>query len=227
MPTSPQPPAHAPRRLSRLTLFVAAAAFLLLGALLIWQGFAAHSRSPQPSTLKLSTATLINDDAPLPAFSLESVGGALTNANLAGHWTLLFFGYTYCPDICPTTLAVLRDMVDDIARRQLAAPQVWMVSVDPARDTPAKLAEYAHFFAPTFIGATAPDTQRSVLERNLGVFYQRHEKDGAHYTVDHSASVYLIDPQGRLNAVFAMPQDAAAMAQDYARLISAQTSGAK
>jgi protein SCO1/2 len=176
----------------------------------------------QPGQPVLRSATLLNDSQPLPAFRLTTAGGELTNARLAGRWTLLYFGYTYCPDICPTALAALKAVAEGLVAAGGGLPQVIMVSVDPARDTPAQLARYAAFYDPAFIGATGPDEALAPLVKHLGVFYQRH--DAARrpdYVVDHSDAVYLIDPDGRLKAVFSGPKDVAAMVADYRALTGA------
>jgi protein SCO1/2 len=182
-----------------------------------------HLHGPVPAlppSGKLPSATLLNDEQPLPAFSFSRSGPALTNADLERHWTIMFFGYTYCPDICPTTLATLKDFKARVVAAGISPPQVVFISVDPARDTPARIASFVSFFDPAFIGATGDDAALAPLAKNLGVHYQRLEgADKDHYVVDHSAGVYLIDPKGRLKALFNWPQDAAAMAQDYPAII--------
>ena len=161
-------------------------------------------------------ATLLNDDRPLPPFTLRRQGGLLANADLRGHWTLLDFGYTFCPDICPTTLATLKEIKTRLEAAGVSAPQVIFVSIDPARDTPEHLAEYVQFFDPAFIGATGDDIALAPLVKHLGVYYRRQDAtDKEHYAVDHSAAIYLIDPQGRLKALFSWPHDPATMVQDY------------
>ncbi|MBI5786532.1 MAG: SCO family protein [Rhodocyclales bacterium] len=195
-------------------------ALALSGAFLAWRHWPAPAPALPPSG-QLPTATVVNDVRPLPAFAMRREGGALTDADLLGRWTLLNFGYTFCPDICPTTLATLKEVKAQLATRGAAPPQVVFVSIDPARDTPARLAEFTGFFDPAFIGATGGDAELAALVKHLGVHYQRHdEQDKKLYVVDHSAVVYLIDPQGRLKAIFSWPHDPAAMATDYAELTS-------
>jgi protein SCO1/2 len=174
---------------------------------------------PPPGTM--TSATMTNDTQPLPGFSFVRSGTPLTNADLQGHWTLMFFGYTYCPDICPTSLATVKDLRSRLQAAGVAPPQVVFVSVDPARDTPERMATFVQFFDPSFIGATGDDASLAPLAKNLGVYYQRLDsKDKEHYTVDHTAAIYLIDPQGRLKAVFSWPHDPAAMAADYPKIIA-------
>jgi protein SCO1/2 len=197
-------------------------ALALSGAFLAWRHWPAPAPA-LPPTGQLPSATRIDDTRPLPPFSLQRSDGKLTNADLLGRWTLLSFGYTFCPDICPTTLATLKEVQSQLVPRSAAAPQVLFISVDPARDTPPRLAEFVRFFDPAFIGATGSDAELAALAKHLGVYYQRHdEQDKKLYVVDHSAVVYLIDPRGRLKAIFSWPHDPAAMAADYAQLTAAR-----
>jgi protein SCO1 len=195
-------------------------ALALSGAFLAWRHWPAPA-PPLPPSGRLPTASLINDAMPLPTFALHRADGTLGNADLLGHWTLLDFGYTFCPDICPTTLATLKDLKTQLAASGTAAPQVIFISVDPARDTPERLAGFVRFFDPGFVGATGDDAALAALVKHLGVRYERHDAtDKKLYVVDHSAVVYLIDPHGRLKAIFSWPHDPAAMAADYAQLTS-------
>jgi protein SCO1/2 len=197
-------------------------ALALSGAFLAWRHWPAPAPALPPSG-RLPAATVVNDTRPLPAFALHRSDGTLGNADLLGRWTLLAFGYTYCPDICPTTLATLKEVKSRLEAGGTAAPQVVFVSVDPARDMPGRLAEFVRFFDPAFIGATGSDAELAAPAKHLGVYYERHDaKDKKLYVVDHSAVVYLIDPQGRLKAIFSWPHDPAAMAADYAQLTSAR-----
>jgi protein SCO1/2 len=195
-------------------------ALALSGAFLAWRHWPAPAPALPPSG-QLSGATRVDDPRPLPAFELRRSDGKLTNADLLGRWTLLNFGYTFCPDICPTTLATLKDLKARLAAMGATAPQVIFISVDAARDTPGRAAEFVAFFDPAFIGATGSDAELAALAQHLGVYYQRHDKAGKqHYTVDHSAAIYLVDPQGRLKAIFSWPHDPAAMAATLAQFTS-------
>jgi protein SCO1/2 len=189
----------------------------LAGGYLTW-----HSLRAGPlSAGEVPSVTEIHDDVALPAFSLRGPRGEFGNADLAGHWSFMFFGYTQCPDICPTALTLMKDIKAMLAAAASPAPtfQVVFISVDPRRDTSQLLGEYMAAFDPSFVGITGGDDALSPLVRNLGVHYQRNDAtDTRHYTVDHSAAIYLIDPRGRLAAVFSPPQEAAKMAANYRRL---------
>lgn len=202
-------------------LAVAGLALLLLGAAVLWRGVRAGPAPALPPPGMLASATLVNDEAPLPAFALRRSGTAFTNADLLGHWTLMFFGYTYCPDVCPTTMAVVKELARRVSAAGIAPPAVVFVSVDAPRDTPEQLASFVRFFDPAFVGVVGDDTALAPLAKNLGVRYQRVDgPDKTRYTIDHSAAIYLIDPRGRLKAVFSWPQDAAAMAVDYPKIVA-------
>ena len=177
---------------------------------------------PQPSNATLMVLPeprviadfALVDDAEAP-FSLD---------NLRGHWSLMFFGYTHCPDVCPSTLYDLKLVHERLA--QLTgdgAPghQVLFVSVDPERDTPEQLGQYVNYFHPDFIGVTGPQEQLAPLTMQLGIAYriEDHEADSSQYNVDHSVSVLLMDPQGRLHGVFPAPHDADKMAGELAAAI--------
>lgn len=133
-----------------------------------------------------------------------------------GRWVALYFGYTFCPDVCPTTLARLAQ-----ARRQLGADaekvQIIMVTVDPERDTPERLAAYVRAFDPTFVGLTGTPAEIAAVASPLGIYFARQEVGGASgYLVDHTASVRLLDPQGRLRLIWPPNTTPDFMAEDLA-----------
>lgn len=152
----------------------------------------------------------------VPPFSLARADGAvLDNAALQGHWTLAFFGFTHCPDVCPTTLALFRQ-IETLAQADADAPRpaLWFVSVDPARDTPQVLGDYARYFSPAIVAATGTEAALAAFTPALGIVYaQSPTADGA-YTVDHSTQILVFDPQGRLAAIARPPHDAAAILGD-------------
>ena len=201
----------------RLSLIALLAVFVGM-ALLVWLPGreAATPRPLQPP--RLQTATQLPELRPLAPFSLtDQQGQTYDNSRLQGHWTLLSFGYTYCPDICPTALAMLAQMQQALGEAGMSAPlEIVFVSVDPQRDTPQRLAEYLAYFDRDFVGLSGSAAAIEALTRPLGILYRKVEtRDSAlDYVVDHSASMMLIDPQGRYQALFSPPQDAAMMAHD-------------
>jgi len=162
---------------------------------------------------------------PLPDFSLsQSDGTRLIPGELRGHWTLVFLGFTSCPDVCPTTLSELA-----LAQKQWERipeslrPRVVFVSVDPERDTPARLGEYAHAFHKDTLAATAdvPSLERFatplglVFQKALGKNYKTNPND---YSMDHSASIAVLDPEGRLAGLMRPPFDPKLIASDLTKL---------
>jgi len=156
-------------------------------------------------------ATVLPDPIVLPDFSLlDQDGRSFTRSDLEGQWSLLFFGYSYCPDVCPVVLSELA-RVQGVLREDPEAgalPQVYFVSVDPARDTPERLREYVPFFDPAFRGLTGTPDEIAVLTRPLGVYHQAREPgERGDYLVDHSSKLWLIDPRGRYRALLDDPHD--------------------
>lgn len=177
--------------------------------------------TPRPPQLQAATP-LLSQAKPLPAFQLtDSAGQPFDNSRLAGHWSWMFFGYTYCPDICPTTLATLNTAMQLIAGQGgVEDTQIVFVSVDPERDTPKKLKEYVDYFNPGFIGVTGRAPEIDELTRALGILHTRVPSpsgDGA-YLMDHSASILLIGPEGKLVALFSVPHKAQWLASDFEKL---------
>ncbi|MCO4798498.1 MAG: SCO family protein [Colwelliaceae bacterium] len=138
---------------------------------------------------------------------IDHQGKAFTNEELANKWSWVFFGYTSCPDVCPTTLQELNFIYDDLKAINTNA-QVLLVSVDPQRDTVDKLSQYIAYFNPEFKALTADHSVLFPFARNLGLMYAiSDEKRDDNYLVDHSASIVLINPQGKVAAIFKPVQE--------------------
>ena len=164
---------------------------------------------------------VMEDRVPLPEFVLRGPQGSFGNADLLGNWTFLFFGYTQCPDICPTALSLMKETQAILAGAVPTAPtfRVVFVSVDPRRDSTELLRQYMAAFDPSFIGISGDDAALMPLTSKLGVYYRRDDATKAkNYTVDHSAAIHLIDPRGRLAAVFLPPQQAKELAAEFRRI---------
>lgn len=149
----------------------------------------------------------------LPPFELQDQHGRpFGPAQLQGHWSLVFFGYTHCPDICPTTLATLSQVYDGLARTAGGADDiaVLFVSVDPQRDSPQQIGGYLDYFNPAFTGVTGDEAALQTFSQALGAVYLRHPGDGrSGYLVDHSAALFIVAPNGRFKAVVTPPLDVA------------------
>jgi protein SCO1/2 len=176
---------------------------------------------------KLAAATLYPDDfRPLAAFRLTDHNGqTFDNDRLTGHWNLLSFGFTYCPDVCPLTMQVLQNIGGELSARAGAAsiqkPRVIFISVDPERDTVERLQAYVGYFDPDFIGVSGDHENLKALAQSLGVFYSRAENPQYpdRYQVDHSASLFLLDPNGKIRALFSAPLQARPIANDLLTIL--------
>ena len=153
-------------------------------------------------------------------FQLTDQNGVVrTLADFRGKLVVLFFGYTHCPDVCPTTLSDLATALK-LMGSDAQKVQVLFVTVDPERDTPALLAQYVPAFNPTFLGlyGTASTTAKTVKE--FRIFFQKQPKDEkGHYAVDHTAGTYVLDQNGRLRLFMGYGQDAKAIAHDLKLLL--------
>ncbi len=160
-------------------------------------------------TQDLRAAQLFPTPRALTDFQMETAAGEpFTRADLEGRWSLLFFGFTNCPDVCPDTLAMLAQSMDQLRlMRREDLPQVVFVSVDPERDQSELLEDYVQWFDPEFVAVTGAEEQLQALTRQLGIVYWREQPDEntGFYNVDHSAAVLIIDPQGRLHGRFGHP----------------------
>ena len=141
-------------------------------------------------------------------FSLiDHHGSPFTREDLIDQWTLIFFGFTHCPDICPTTMAELAELKAQLVGTEASDARVVMLSVDPARDTPERLAQYASYFHTDFIGVTGDFTDiLSFAQRLNAPFRKVSEPDGA-YQMEHSANVMLMNPRGDYHGFFRAPLD--------------------
>ena len=141
-------------------------------------------------------------------FSLiDHHGSPFTREDLIDQWTLIFFGFTHCPDICPTTMAALAELKAQLVGTEASDARVVMLSVDPARDTPERLAQYAPYFHTDFIGVTGDFTDiLSFAQRLNAPFRKVSEPDGA-YQMEHSANVMLMNPRGDYHGFFRAPLD--------------------
>jgi protein SCO1/2 len=140
----------------------------------------------------------------------DQYGEPFTQERLQGHWSLLFFGYTFCPDICPITMATLRQFEQLLAEQDSEAAarvQVAMISVDPERDTLEKLGEYVGFFGDDYIGATGEYIDIFNFARQLNVAFGYQAQSDGSYLVNHSGQVVLINPAGHFHGFFKVPQN--------------------
>lgn len=187
------------------------------GILLSW---AVLERSSAPT---LAQATLIDPPRALPPMAfIDEQGQPFGPERLRGRWSILFFGFTYCPDICPTTLALLAQVEKQLADLPAEQrPQIVLVSVDPKRDTPERLAQYVKSFSPTFTGITGEQDSVHEFALKMGVPVAISPLPDGNYTVDHSAAIFVIDPNGAWRAISSTPHQAAVIAEDYRSIVAA------
>lgn len=201
------------------------ALLLVLGAALAGAATAWMTIKKPGAAPVLEQATLLDAARTLPQFELiDQAGRAFQRDSLRGQWTLMFFGFTNCPDVCPTTLAALaevRSKLKDLPAGDL--PAVVFVSVDPDRDTTEALGRYVAHFDPQFLGVTGQPVAIEALTHDLGVAVSAGpaSEDG-NYTVDHSAAIFLIDPSAAFTAVFGSPHLADVIARDYRSIVAAK-----
>ena len=169
------------------------------------------------------SATVLPEAKALPEFSLEDHRGrAFTNESLRGQWSFVFFGYTHCPDVCPTTLTLL-NQVDQALKKEtdIELPKTIFISVDPGRDTVTQLAEYIPYFNSEFTGVTGSLENLQVLTKSLGIaFGKEGDTESEDYEVFHSSRIMLIDPEARLKALFSSPHDVKIIVEDYIKIIN-------
>jgi protein SCO1/2 len=189
--------------------------------------------------LQTEGAFVLPETKAIENFDLEHARlGRYGKRQAEGQWSLLFFGYAGCPDVCPTELYLMAEMMRAIEQDPAVVPrppQVVFVSVDPQRDTPEALQQYASFYHPSFLGVTAAQPLIDRLAKSLGVYHERvYYRDGEvlqldpgqavpaelanSYLINHTAAIYLLDPEARLHAIFTPPHDPAAMMRDLAAI---------
>lgn len=157
----------------------------------------------------------------LPAFSLtDQTGAAFEREDFAGRWSVLFFGFTQCPDICPTTLYQLANMQKSLEMLTPAKrPAVFMISVDVARDTPQVMAQYVQAFDSSFTGITGDAEELHKLASALGVAYGTEAREDGGYDVLHTAALFFLNNEGDFVAIASAPHDTQSLARDYQKLL--------
>lgn len=192
-------------------------------ALGIWTSWRVSQPPPSPKT-----ATVLPAPTGLPDFSLLDHDGDPAGPEVfTGHWNLVFFGFTYCPDVCPLTLQVLSNALRQLQDAgQAPMPRIVLVSVDPERDTPEKIGEYVHHFGEDNVGLTGEIEEVRKLTDGLGIYFQKTGDDPDTYTVDHSSAVLLINPHGQFHGLFGSPHEAANYVHDLPIIMASWSTSA-
>jgi protein SCO1/2 len=189
---------------------------LVVGLVVLVAAMFMMPRAPSPT----SAATVLTEPRALPDVDLvDAHGSRLDLAAFRGHYTLLYFGFTQCPDVCPLTLKAIADARAKVGERApQAVPQVVFVSIDPERDTPAAIAQYLGRFDASFVGATGSAAHLAPLVAALGVTVEKHHHGDDHYSVTHNDTVYMIGPNAELVAISSGPHDPSTLASDYIKI---------
>ncbi|MDA3870694.1 MAG: SCO family protein [Gammaproteobacteria bacterium] len=204
-------------------IYLVVAAVLILATLSQWLFLKyGNSRDDTPYMDDGISATILYDATPIIDFELsDHNGAAFSRENLIGKWSFLSFGYTHCPDICPTTLKTLNH-VDEILRENNSSiiPQTVFITLDPERDDVSTLAEYVPWFNKDFIGLTGTQQKIAMLTKNLGVLKQQRpdESGEGNYLIDHTVTIMLIDNRGRLRALSSPPHEAQTIVNDFIKI---------
>jgi len=198
------------------TALVLVAAFA--AGLGLWAGQAYFAR---PAAVSVTSMRLLDAARELPPFELRAAdGGRIDAATLAGRWTLVFLGFTHCPDICPTTLAELARAEKLWANLPVERrPRILFVSVDPERDTPEALRKYAAYFSPTVLAATGDLDALNRFAASLSMVFAKAPQADGDYTIDHTSWVAVLDDKARLTGFIRPPLDPGAIATDLQRLV--------
>jgi protein SCO1/2 len=146
-------------------------------------------------------------------FTLASATGPVSDTTYRGRWMLIYFGYTHCPDACPTTLGDMGAALDKMPAADRARIVPIFITVDPDRDTPAIIADYAKAFGPEFVGLSGTQDQITAAERVYRVYAAKHPLKGQDYAMDHSSVVYVMGPDGKFSAVISDGTSPAEMAE--------------
>jgi protein SCO1/2 len=175
-----------------------------------------------PATLK--AGTLLPQPREVPAFSLtDSDGKPFGKERLTGQWSVLFVGFTNCPDVCPNTMGVLKTVVAQLQEQQRAL-QVVFLSVDPERDNAETLGKYVHYFNPAFVGVTGETAELDKVASAMGFVYAKVPMPQS-YTIEHWSGLILINPQGQVAGYFNAPVQPAALTADLEHVIPKAKAG--
>ena len=193
--------------------------YLLIAAIMIggyvWHLGTLKGALPAPSTVEVAPP-----DIGGPFSLVDQDGKRRTDKDFRGRFTLVFFGYTYCPDVCPTTLAVISSALDKMGPNADRVVPIF-ISVDPKCDTPEVLKSYLSAFGTRFVGLTGTDKDVAVAAKDYKVYYKVHPEADGNYSLDHSNVIYLMNPKGQFVANYTLETGPDAMAKDLNKRVSA------
>ncbi len=154
---------------------------------------------------------------------LKDDGSSFTSADLQGHWSIFFFGFTHCSEVCPLTMSMLSQAKNLAKKQGVAFPEVYLISIDPARDDIASLAKFVKGFDESFTGVSGSDQSIKALSLQMSVVYMRAEQASSDdYQVDHSSAILLLNPQGSLKAFLNAPHKPEKVLQDIVTVMNSE-----
>ncbi|HEB81786.1 MAG TPA: SCO family protein [Gammaproteobacteria bacterium] len=186
----------------------------------IWFGLDFHGAEQKTNKTEEIQGILLNPAKQLPDFTfIDNKKHSFSRDNLKNTWSIMFFGYTHCPDVCPTTLQTLRRVDEKLEQMQVVPPQVIFVTVDPQRDNAETLDRYVRYFNNDFIGLTGSPDGLEKLAAALGVYYRKAagasgDLEADDYAMDHTAALLVINPQGNVAALLSPPHEVDRIIQD-------------
>lgn len=192
--------------------------------------FVLHAKHQKNTKIEEVAANLKIDGTVLPTprvihdfHMTDNHGQSFSNTNLKHHWTMMFFGFTNCGYVCPTTLAALEKMMVTLKTDlpEPLRPMIVMVSVDPERDTVARINDYVKSFDPQFMGIRGTLAETNALANQMSVVFSKVTMPNGQYMMNHSAEIMLLDPNGNLRAFFSYPHEAMQMRHDYKAIVNA------
>ena len=206
--------AHSQRRGIKITV-AAIAVFMFI----VVASFVHRVQMPRvlPATeMKINGAYMFETPRNIAEFALiDHHGEVFDGARFEGKWTLIFFGFTACPDVCPTTMSFLNDFIKQLEGTEVEDTVVVMITVDPARDSVEQLASYVPYFNPDFTGVTGEFLEIHKVATALNTPFRKVPGQGENYQVDHSSNVVLMNPRGDYHGFFKAPLDMAKMKVTY------------
>ncbi|SDK44341.1 SCO family protein [Microbulbifer yueqingensis] len=211
--------ANSPEQKRGVLVTVAVCVLFMLAVLAAFLNKMGQPRVLTESEMRANGAVELERPRILDNFQLLADSGETwQTSELAGRWTLVFFGFTHCPDVCPTTMSTLNAFYQSLDEETRADTQILLVSVDPKRDTPEKLREYVDYFNPDFAGLTGEFLNLKRFANQLNVPFNKVPLGEGEYTVDHGSQVVLVNPRGHYHAFFRAPLDPAKMKLTYRSL---------
>lgn len=204
---------------------VRTALYAVVGALALSAGLWLGSRTEENGAeLPEISGFVVREPRELPAFRLvDGDGGVFDSTDFAGGWSFVYFGYTYCPDICPMSMVEMGRTARVLEQTRADLPvRFYLVSVDPDRDTPERMGDYAGYFHPSFRGLTGDAAEIGKFASAAGVVYEVPESpQDDDYLVGHSSFITLLDPHGRIQAFFTGDLDGERIAAEFQQIVAA------